>query len=85
MRRTILATFAIAPLMLAVGGTAASACGGYSYGYGYGGGCGCYAPRAYYGYSSFYRPALGSYYAPRFAYGGYYRPRVLGWRGGRRW
>jgi len=49
-----------------------------------------------YGYSSYYRGAsYRSYYAPRFAYGGFYRPRVWGfrgwggwgwgWRGGRRW
>ena len=40
-------------------------------------------------------PFYRSYYAPRFAYGGFYRPRVVawrgwggrawGWRGGRRW
>ena len=95
MRRLVLASLVIAPAMLALGSTSASACGGY--GYGYGGGCGC-APRAYYGYSSYsyYRPvAYRAYYAPRFAYGGFYRPRVWGyrgwggrgwgWRGGRRW
>jgi hypothetical protein len=95
MRRLVLASLVIAPAMLALGSTSASACGGYGYGYGYGGGCGC-APRAYYGYSSYYRPvAYRAYYAPRFAYGGFYRPRVWGyrgwggrgwgWRGGRRW
>ena len=95
MRRLVLASLVIAPAVLALGSTSASACGGYGYGYGYGGGCGC-APRAYYGYSSYYRPvAYRAYYAPRFAYGGFYRPRVWGyrgwggrgwgWRGGRRW
>jgi hypothetical protein len=97
MRRVVLASLVIAPAVLTLGSTSASACGGYGYGYGYGygGGCGC-APRAYYGYSSYYQPAsYRSYYAPRFAYGGFYRPRVWGyrgwggrgwgWRGGRRW
>ena len=81
MRRLVLASLVIAPAVLALGSTSASACGGYGYGYGYGGGCGC-APRAYYGYSSYYQPAsYRSYYAPRFAYGGYDRPRVWGYRG----
>ncbi len=86
MRRLVLASLVIVPAMLTLGSTSASAWGGY-YGYGYGGGCGCYAPRAYYGYSSFYRPFYRSYYRPRFAYGGFYRPRVWGWRGwgGRAW
>ena len=85
MRRLVLASLVLAPVVLTLGSTSASAWGRYSYGYG--GGYGCYAPRAYYGYSSFYRP--------RFAYGGFYRPRVVawrgwggrawGWRGGRRW
>ena len=58
MRRIVLASLVIAPVVLTLGSTSASAWGRYSYGYGYGGGCGCYAPRAYYGYSSFYRPVL---------------------------
>ena len=89
MRRLFLASLVTAPLLLALGSTSASACGWYGYR-----GCGCYAPRVY-GYSA-YRPVFyRSYYAPRFAYGGFYRPRVVawrgwggrawGWRGGRRW
>ena len=96
MRRIFLASLVIAPAVLALGSTSASACGGYGYGR-LRRRLRC-APRAYYGYSSYsyYRPvAYRAYYVPRFAYGGFYRPRVWGysgwggrgwgWRGGRRW
>ena len=36
MRRIFLASLVIAPAMLTLGSTSASACGGYGYGYGYG-------------------------------------------------
>ena len=79
MRRVALAGLVVAPLLLPLSSTSASAFGWY--GYGYSGYC---APRVY-GYA--YRPLYRSYYRPRFAYGGFYRPRVWGWRawGGRAW
>jgi hypothetical protein len=89
MRRLIFFAFMTAAPVLVLDAAPASACGWYGYR-----GCGCYGPRAY-GYS-YYRPAYAyrpayfyrSYYRPAFAYGGFYRPRVWGWRrwgGGRRW
>jgi len=74
MRRLLfLAVLTAAPL-LALDPKPASACGWRGYGYGYGA----------YGYSS-YRPAYryrsAHYYRPVYAYAGFYRPRVWGWRG----
>ena len=78
MRRYIVAGLVVAPLLLPLSSTSASAFGWYG---GYRGYC---APRVY-GYA--YRPLYRSYYRPRFVYGGFYRPRVWGWRGwgGRAW
>jgi hypothetical protein len=67
MRKRILIGLLFAGTMLALVGSSNPASAWCFRGYGYG-----------YGYSPWlYR----SYSAPRFYYGGFYRPRVWGWRG----
>jgi hypothetical protein len=75
MRRLLFGLLLVAPFVT-FGATPSSAFGWY--GYGYGSWAGYCPPRAY---SYSYRPYYRSYYRPAYVYGGFYRPRVWGWRG----